>query len=276
MSRFAGMQHALKSAVIGLCLSGAAAFAASDRLSLDDVVEFDVLPGWRTESGTHMMALHIQLAPGWKTYWRAPGEASIPPRFDWSGSENLGSVAFHWPTPEVFFQYGLRSIGYSDELVLPIELTPLAEGEGVELHSEIALGVCSDICVPVQTRISAVLSSSGNQDPRIRDALDSQPDTARTAGLRDITCRVEPISDGLRLIADIDMPQVGPSEVAVFELPDHSIWVADARAQRDGNSLRAMTELVPPSGRPFLLDRSTVRITVLGGGRAVDIQGCVG
>ncbi len=270
------MSGVLKSAALSFFLAGTAALAGSDRFSLDDVVAFDVLRGWRTETGTHMVALHVQLAPGWKTYWRVPGEASIPPRFDWSGSRNLASVDFHWPVPEVFFLNGMRSVGYSDELVLPIELAPRAEGRRVVLRSEIALGVCKDICIPVNTRISADLSGPGNRDPRIRAALESLPETAGNAGIRAITCKVEPISDGLRLTADIDMPQVGPREVVVFELPDQSVWVADAEAQRTGHRLRAVTELVPPSSRPFLLNRSTVRMTVLAGGRAVDIEGCAG
>ena len=271
-----GMSRFLKSTVLALCLFGTAAFADSGRFSLDDVAEFDVLPGWRTETGTHMAALHVRLAPGWKTYWRAPGEASIPPRFDWSGSRNLASAEFHWPTPEVFFQNGMRSVGYGGELVLPVELTPRAEGKRMLLRSEIQLGVCKDICVPVQTRISVDLEGRGDRDPRILAALESRPETPHEAGLRAITCKVEPISDGLRLIADIDIPRIGSHEVTVFELPDHSIWVADARSRRTGNRLRAFTELVPPSNRPFLLDRSSVRITILGDARAVDIVGCTG
>ncbi len=270
------MSHPLKSFLLGFCLLGTAAFANSDSLSLDEVARFDVLTGWRTKAGTHMVALHVQLAPGWKTYWRAPGEASIPPQFDWSGSRNLASVEFHWPTPEVFYQNGWRSVGYGVELVLPIELTPQTDGKHMLIHSEIQLGVCRDICVPVQTRISADLEAGGDRDPRILAALNSRPQTAREAGLRAIACKVEPISDGLRLIANIDLPRIGAREVAVFELPDHSVWVADARSTRTGNRLTAMTELVPPSGRPFLLDRSRVRITVLGDGRAVDIMGCTG
>ncbi len=270
------MLKTLKSSVIAFCLSATATFAGSDHFPFDEVVEVGVLPGWRTDSGSHMVALHVQLAPGWKTYWRAPGEASIPPRFDWSGSQNLASVDYHWPAPEVFFQNGLRSIGYGDELVLPIEMIPMAEGQGVALRSEILLGVCDEICIPVQTRISADLFGPGDRDPRILAALESQPDTARGAGLRSVNCQVEPISDGLRLTVDMDMPKIGPHEVAVFELPDQSIWVADAEARRVGANLTAVTELVPPSGRPFLLERSSVRITVLSDGRAVDIQGCDG
>ncbi|MCY4168413.1 MAG: protein-disulfide reductase DsbD family protein [Rhodobacter sp.] len=276
MPRLTAMLGLLKFSALSLCLSYTVAFADSDHFSLDDVVQFDVLPGWRTETGTHVAALRVRLAPGWKTYWRAPGETSVPPRFDWSGSRNLASVDLHWPVPEVFFLNGLRSVGYSDELVLPIELTPHSQGKRVALRSEVALGVCKDICMPVNARISADLSGRGNRDPRIDAALESRPLTAGEAGLKTITCEVEPISDGLRLTADIDMPEIGSHEVVVFELPDRSVWVADASTLRTGNRLTAVTELVPPSGKPFLLDRSSIRVTVLSGERAVDIDGCAG
>src|SRR5690606_3324502 len=43
------------------------------------------------------IGLHVALAPGWKTYWRSPGEAGIPPSFDWSGSRNLAAATVLWP-----------------------------------------------------------------------------------------------------------------------------------------------------------------------------------
>ena len=32
------------------------------------------------------------MAPGWHTYWRYPGDSGVPPRFDFSGSDNLASA----------------------------------------------------------------------------------------------------------------------------------------------------------------------------------------
>ena len=266
------MLNKLLSTAAAICIAGAS-WASSLGFDPMNVANFDILPGWRTESGTHMTALRIQLAPGWKTYWRAPGEAGIPPRFDWAGSENLGAVAFHWPTPEVFHQNGMRAVGYQNELVLPMELTPDRSGRPIALRADIELGVCQDVCMPIQVRVAADLTD-GAPDPRIDGAIRNRPDTAREAGLRRVSCAVEPISDGLRLTADIDMPSLGPGEMAVFELPDQLIWIAEAQAERQGNVLRAVTDLVPPSNQPFALDRSQVRITVLGSGRAVDIWGC--
>ncbi|MEG4641374.1 protein-disulfide reductase DsbD domain-containing protein, partial [Paracoccus sp. APAP_BH8] len=45
-----------------------------------------------TAEGHRMTALHLRLEPGWKTYWRSPGDAGVPPRFDWAASRNLAEV----------------------------------------------------------------------------------------------------------------------------------------------------------------------------------------
>ena len=72
------------------------------------------------------------------------------------------------------------------------------------------------------------------------------------------------------------MPSTGAGEIAVFETADQGIWIAQATTKRIGSTLTAVTEMVPPSNAPFMLDRSTIRITVMGSKRAVDIQGCTG
>jgi DsbC/DsbD-like thiol-disulfide interchange protein len=241
-----------------------------------DMAEVSVLPGWRTAGGSHMAALHVALAPGWKTYWRAPGDGGIPPRFGFSGSRNLAGVRFHWPRPQVYEINGLRSIGYDGELVLPMELIPERAGEPIRLRGEVELGVCQEICVPTSALLAADLPAAGAEDARILAALSDRPATAGEAGVAGVRCEIEPIRDGLRLTAWIEMPPVGGDEVAVFELPDQSIWISESTGGRDGGRLTASSDLVPPAGAPFALDRSTVRITVLGESRAVEVEGCPG
>src|SRR4051812_19477491 len=41
----------------------------------------------------------IQLEGGWKTYWRTPGDSGVPPRFDFSKSENIEAVSHFLPAP---------------------------------------------------------------------------------------------------------------------------------------------------------------------------------
>ncbi|MCI2399567.1 protein-disulfide reductase DsbD domain-containing protein [Aliiroseovarius subalbicans] len=240
----------------------------------DKVAQVDVLPGWRLPDGTHMAAIRIRLAEGWKTYWRAPGDAGIPPAFDWSGSRNLGAVAFQWPTPQVFETNGMRTIGYSHELVLPARLTPLRAEDPISLKGRLAMGVCRDVCMPMQTRLKATLPVVTTPDAMIERALAQRPDTAREAGLRSATCRIDPIADGLRLTTRLTLPRLGREEVVVMELPDPAIWVSEANVTRSGDTLVATSEMVAPDAKPFLLSRDSLRFTLLSNGRAVDIRGC--
>ena len=243
-------------------------------LSTDEIAKFDLLPGWRTESGNHMTAMRVRLAPGWKTYWRAPGEAGFPPQFDWTGSQNIESIAFHWPTPETFDEYGVRIIGYAGELVLPIEISPLDKSGAMAVRANVQIGICREVCVPMSASIAAELPPGGERDERILAAISRRPLSEHEAGVRGATCSVEPTSDGLRITATIDMPRLGSDETAIFELPDPTVWVAGSTTSRSEGQLISASDLFPPVGAPFMLDRSDVRITVFGGGQAVDIQGC--
>jgi hypothetical protein len=74
----------------------------------------------------------------------------------------------------------------------------------------------------------------------------------------------------------VHMPALGPDEAAVVEVGDPSIWVSEPVTHRAGGVLHATAEMVPPNGRPFAIDRSAIRITVLAGETGVDIRGCTG
>ena len=242
--------------------------------SQEDVLTGGLLPGWQQDSGTRMTALHLTLAPGWKTYWRSPGEAGIPPSFDWSGSENLRAVRFHWPRPQVFELNGMRTVGYHDQLTLPIEVTPADPALPIRLKGSVDLGVCSDICLPAGLSFDMTVDGTGSPDPRISAALSDRPITADQAGMAAFGCTVDPIADGLRLTARIDLPHKGGAETVVFESASSGVWVSEATATRAGGTLTAAAELVPPQGAPFALDRSTVTVTVISDNRAVEIHGC--
>jgi DsbC/DsbD-like thiol-disulfide interchange protein len=242
---------------------------------MDDVVQITLLPGWREASGRHIAALQVDLAPGWKTYWRSPGEGGIPPAFDWSGSINMQAVALHWPTPHAFDQLGLTSIGYETRLILPLEFTPARPDAPIRVVADLQIGVCQDICLPVSRIIRAELSSDARRpDPAIRAALADRPLTAAEAGLRGLTCTLSPIEDGLAITARIDLPGSGGREAVVFEPADPGIWVSDSVIRREGRVLTARAEMAPPDAIPLVLDRSTLRVTVVGRDRSIAMQGC--
>jgi DsbC/DsbD-like thiol-disulfide interchange protein len=240
----------------------------------DEVLQAALRPGWQTENGAHMAALDLTLAPGWKTYWRSPGDAGIPPSFDWSGSENVTSVRIHWPAPSVFSTNGLQTIGYHDRLVLPVEITPKDPGKPIRLKVRMELGICDEVCLPASLDLASDLARPGAPDASIRAALAQRAATAQEAGVSVVACQVDPIKDGLRLTARLGLPDPGTPEVVAFETGDRDVWVAAAVTERQGGELVAMTELVPPQGAPFALDRSQVTVTILAATGAVEVRGC--
>jgi DsbC/DsbD-like thiol-disulfide interchange protein len=173
----------------------------------------------------------------------------------------------------VFHLNGMQSIGYTERLVLPMELTPRDPSQPILLRATVDLGVCRDICMPATLTLAAEIAGPGGPDAAIRAALDSRPHSGAEAGLTAIACTVEPIRDGLRLTATLRLPPTGGDEAVVFE-PGGAIWVSEAVVDRQGGKIVAVSDLVPESGAPFALDRSRVRVTVLGRDRAVEIAGC--
>jgi DsbC/DsbD-like thiol-disulfide interchange protein len=258
---------------LALAIVAPAGASASDTTGLSQV---ELRPGWRMADGSHMAALHIVLEPGWKTYWRAPGDVGIPPQFDWTGSRNIQAVSTNWPTPDVFFEQGMRSVGYMTELVIPLHLTAQTGGADMQLSGEMQIGICKDICIPANLSFNATLPPDVTRpDPMIAAALTDRPYSAREAGVRGVTCAIEAGADGaLILHARIDMPSAGGTEYVVVEAGNPHVWVAEPDSRRDGAILHASTRLVHVEGRSFALERSELRFTVIGESRAVDILGC--
>jgi DsbC/DsbD-like thiol-disulfide interchange protein len=239
-----------------------------------EVLEASLRVGWTMENGSQMTAFQLRLREGWKTYWRAPGDAGIPPSFDWSGSRNVKSVTFHWPRPKVFSVGGMQTIGYSHELILPVEVVPIDPSQPVDLKAAVDLGVCSDICVPASFTVAAQLPRPGAGDDTIRRALRQRPSTPNEAGVGQASCTITPQKDGLRVTALLDAPSLGGAEVVVIESGMPEVWVSPADVTRQGRVLRAEVDMVSVSGGPIALQRDAILVTVLGKHRAVEVKGC--
>jgi suppressor for copper-sensitivity B len=98
------------------------------------------------------LGVEIKLEPGWKTYWRSPGEGGLPPRFDWSGSSNLESVSIAWPAPKRFAIGGMESVGYSEHVILPVEAALARAGEPLAVRLSLQYAVCREICMLVEAK----------------------------------------------------------------------------------------------------------------------------
>ncbi len=137
--------------------------------------------------GRLSVALHMTLDPGWKTYWRVPGDSGLAPMFDWSGSENVQSIELLWPTPMAFDEMGERFYGYMNNVLWPLRVMAQDPARPVNLSLKLDFGVCSDVCIPTSIRSSLTVPPGEPQRTqhtgRIEEALSQMPLKARDADL---------------------------------------------------------------------------------------------
>jgi DsbC/DsbD-like thiol-disulfide interchange protein len=101
--------------------------------------------------------VEIRLEPGWKTYWRYPGDSGVPPRFDFDRSDNVASVSVRWPAPHGFADADGHSIGYSGSVIFPLQVTPRDATRPVMLRLHLDYAVCEKLCVPVEAKAELML-----------------------------------------------------------------------------------------------------------------------
>jgi DsbC/DsbD-like thiol-disulfide interchange protein len=99
--------------------------------------------------------LHITLASGWKTYWRNPGEAGIPPSIKISG-DNIASATFDFPLPQRLSDESGEAFGYHNEVLFPIVITPIDSSKPVQAHISAFFGVCEIVCTPAKLEIDSI------------------------------------------------------------------------------------------------------------------------
>ncbi len=115
--------------------------------------------------------VEIKLDPGWHTYWRDPGDSGVPPKLDFSGSDNVKSVAVLWPAPERFPDgAGGNSIGYLDHVILPLRVTPQDAAKQSALRLKLGYDICRNMCVPVESELKLSLSGNGAEEAAIEKA----------------------------------------------------------------------------------------------------------
>ena len=102
------------------------------------------------ERETLTLGLQFRMKPGWKLYWRSPGDAGFPPRPIWSGSENISNVHIDWPAPTRFSIFELETLGYKEEVVLPLTARLERSGAPTTIRTKVDYLTCKDICIPYQ------------------------------------------------------------------------------------------------------------------------------
>ena len=109
--------------------------------------------------------IEIRLDPGWKTYWRNPGDSGVPPTLDFAGSANVKAVVALWPAPERFDDgSGGHSIGYVGDIVLPLRILPKDAAKPASLHVKLGYAICGRLCVPAEANLGLTVSDKTNAE----------------------------------------------------------------------------------------------------------------
>ena len=174
----------------------AAAFAApafaddASAWSNDSRSSLRLIAGSNKEGATPLRAgIEIKLQPGWKTYWRYPGDSGVPPRFDFSGSENLGRAKVLYPAPHLFNDETGNSLGYKDSVIFPLQVSRRDPSKPVKLRLKIDYAVCEKLCSPAEGRAELSFGTGVSaQDVALAAAETRVPKRVSAADL-DLTAR---------------------------------------------------------------------------------------
>jgi DsbC/DsbD-like thiol-disulfide interchange protein len=229
-----------------------------------------------SRSGTVLLGgIAFQLQPGWKTYWRTPGDSGVPPRFDFSKSENIEAVTVLWPAPKKFDDgAGGSSLGYHDQVVLPLRIVAKSTDKPVTLRAAVNYAVCDKLCVPVEADVELAFTSvASTEDSVLFAALDTVPKPANVGDPNPLTIRDVKREGKSTVLVDV----VAPSEARDINLfvegptPDWALPVPKLLEHSPSGVRRFAFELdgLPPGEKP---EGAALKLTLVSGDRSYEFN----
>ena len=226
-----------------------------------------------SRSGTVLLGgIAIQLQPGWKTYWRTPGDSGVPPRFDFSKSDNVEAVTVLWPAPQKFDDgAGGTSLGYKHQIVLPLRIVARNADKPVTLRAEINYAVCEKLCIPVEANAELGFASvASTEDGNLSEALNSVPIPANIGDPNPLTIRDVKREGKINVLVDVAAPD--GKDVSLFvegPTPDWALPVPKLLEASPPGVKRFAFELdgLPPDANP---DGAALKLTLVGGDKAYE------
>lgn len=217
----------------------------------------------------------VQLDPGWKTYWRTSGDSGVPPRFDFSKSENIEAVTVLWPAPMKFDDgAGGFSLGYHDQVVLPLRIVPKSNDKPVTLRAKISYAVCEKICIPVEASTELTFASvASTEDSVLFAALDTVPKPASVGDPNPLTIRDVEREGKSTVLVDVIAPDAKAVNLFVEgPTPDWALPVPKLLEHGPPGVKRFAFKLdgAPPPG--INPEGAALKLTLVGGDRSYEFN----
>jgi DsbC/DsbD-like thiol-disulfide interchange protein len=216
----------------------------------------------------------FQLQVGWKTYWRTPGDSGVPPRFDFSKSDNVEAVTVLWPAPRKFDDgAGGVSLGYHDQIVLPLRIVAKNVDKPVTLRAEINYAVCEKLCIPVEANAELAFNSvASTEDSALFAALDTVPKPASVGDPNPLTIRDVKRQGKDEVLVDVATPDERTVNLFVEgPTPDWGLPVPKLVDNSPPGVKRFAFKLdgVPPGVNP---DGAALKLTLVGADRSYEFN----
>jgi thiol:disulfide interchange protein DsbD len=110
-----------------------------------------------------IVALRLDIAPGWHTYWRNPGESGLPTTLEWKLPPGYSAGEIAWPAPRALPAGPLVNYGYEGEVLHVVPLTVPADakpGSDATLAARADWLVCRETCIPEGADLTLTLPVS--------------------------------------------------------------------------------------------------------------------
>jgi DsbC/DsbD-like thiol-disulfide interchange protein len=213
--------------------------------------------------------VEIELAPGWKTYWRTPGDAGgLPPSFDWSQSSNLASANVLYPAPLRLTDKSGDTIGYKAHVIFPVEVRPTDAGKPVVLKLDMQYGICKDICVPVDAKLEVEIAPDA-ADPAPQSAVEAFENVPRAAGRLKpddpvlLGAKVDLASASPRIVLEAKFPGTGGPSDIFLEAPDNLYVPLPTKAQGRGDGVEVFNVDLTAGADVAALKGKTITATLV-------------
>ncbi len=180
------------------------------------------VPEMLNKSQVRWAALEIDLFSGGKTYWRSPGEAGVPPSLDWSKSKNLKEAKLFWPSPHRFKEADSTAIGYKGRVLLPIQITAKDPSQPVKLDLAMFLGICTEICIPIQQKLTLTLPAGHVQSLDLGSVMKAVPTVLDSKQAGAYLKGIKIIQDGKKshLEVVVSFPKGSADQDLLLEAPE--------------------------------------------------------
>ena len=123
--------------------------AISSDWSVSETSKLRLISPYSQNDGKNLLiGLEYEMEPGWKTYWKSPGDGGFAQSISWQNSTNIKNVNILWPTPVEFEILGLTSLGYQNDIIFPLEIELEDELQNTFLNLHVNFLICKDVCIP--------------------------------------------------------------------------------------------------------------------------------